>query len=44
MKPIDMGNDISDMTWAIPYIRHATLGYLKIDMGIAKIGTGDFAI
>ena len=44
MKPIDMGNNIGDMTWEIPLIRHATLGYLKIDIGIAKIGTGDIAI
>ena len=27
-----------------PSIRHVTLGYLKIDMGIAKIATGDIAI
>ena len=44
MKPIDMDTNISDMTWAIPYIRQATLDYLKIDMDIAKIGTGDIAV
>ena len=43
MKPIDMGKHITDMTWAIP-IRHVTLDHLKIDMDIAKIGTGDIAI
>ena len=41
MKPIDMEKNISNATWAI---RHATLDFLKIDMDIAKIETGDIAI
>ena len=44
MKPIDMGKNISDMTWAVSKIRHAALDYLKIDMNFAKIATGDIAI
>ena len=36
MKPIDMGKNINDKTWAI---RH-----LKINMDIAKIGTGVIVI
>ena len=44
MKPIDMGKNISDMTWAISKIRHVTLDYLKLDMDFVKIVTGDIAI
>ena len=44
MKPIDMGKIISDMTWAISYTRHATLGYFKIEMDNAHIATGDIGI
>ena len=39
-----MRNKINDMTWAVSYNQHATLGYFKIDMIITKIVTGDIFI
>ena len=44
MKPIDMGENISDMTLVIPYIRHMTLDYFRINMENTKLVTGDIAI
>ena len=44
MMPIDMGTNISDMTWAFSYMGQATFGYFKIDMDIANITTGDIDI
>ena len=34
--PCRHGKNISDMTWAIPYIRHATLDHFKIGMQFAN--------
>ena len=39
-----MGENISNMTWGMPEIRHATLSYFKMDMGISETVTGDIAI
>ena len=44
MELIDMRINMTDMTWAFPYIRQGTFGYFKIDMEIAEIMTGDIAI
>ena len=42
MKPISTWD--KNTIVAIPLIRHATLDYLKIDIDIAKIGSGDIAV
>ena len=36
--------NIHDTTRAISYNQHVTLGYIRIDMTITKIVTGDVAI
>ena len=43
MNPIDMGRNISDMAWVIPWILHPALESFQIDMDI-KWNTGDIAI
>ena len=36
---LGMRNNITDMAWAFPCSHQVTLGYFKIDMEIAKVGS-----
>ena len=38
------GENIRDMTWAVPSIRHGTLDNITIYIDIAKVVTGDIVI